>query len=63
MKNIRYVMMVVMMIMMMMMMVVMMMIMTVIEPWNKSVSVDVLKDDWQRLGTAVKLLATHLQWK
>ena len=31
-----------------------------IEPRNKPVSVDVLKDDWQRLGTAVKLLAAHL---
>ena len=56
-------MMVMMMVMMMMMMVMVMMMMVMIEPWNKSVSVDVLKDDWQRLGTAVKLLAAHLRWK
>ena len=37
-----------------------MIMMMMIEPRNKPVSVDVLKDNWQRLGTAVKLLAAHL---
>ena len=37
-----------------------MIMMMKIEPRNKPVSVDVLKDDRQRLGTAVKLLAAHL---
>ena len=48
--------MMIMMTMMMMMGIMMMMIL----PRNKAVSVNVLKDDWQRLRTAVKLPAAHL---